>query len=164
MAQEEIVEPKIQNLQPEEKPLGETLKDLFSKPVLPEMTDVHLPLNLNIEAFKGEQLRLTGDTDHGLYMLLKVSSIDGQHEARRAGYRHQPVALSMPRVMPRCVTTGRWILPWNSALNIDPLKGEKVKVKVGGGATRQADVGGESLRPGGHGSARANPAGSRTAT
>jgi translocation and assembly module TamB len=27
------------------------------------MTDVHLPLNLNIEEFRGEQLRLTGDTD-----------------------------------------------------------------------------------------------------
>jgi translocation and assembly module TamB len=46
--------------------------------VLPEMTDVHLPLNLNIEEFKGEQLRLTGDTDMTVYnMLLKVSSIDG---------------------------------------------------------------------------------------
>ncbi len=78
VAQEEIVEPKIQNPQPEEKPLGETLKDLFSKPVLPEMTDVHLPLNLNIEEFKGEQLRLTGDTDLTVFnMLLKVSSIDG---------------------------------------------------------------------------------------
>ncbi|WP_150185645.1 hypothetical protein, partial [Enterobacter bugandensis] len=44
----------------------------------PEMTDVHLPLNLNIEEFKGEQLRLTGDTDLTVFnMLLKVSSIDG---------------------------------------------------------------------------------------
>lgn len=77
-AQEEVVEPKIENPQPEEKPLGETLKDLFSRPVLPEMTDVHLPLNLNIEEFKGEQLRVTGDTDITVStMLLKVSSIDG---------------------------------------------------------------------------------------
>lgn len=78
VAQEEVVEPKIENPQPEEKPLGETLKDLFSRPVLPEMTDVHLPLNLNIEEFKGEQLRVTGDTDITVRtMLLKVSSIDG---------------------------------------------------------------------------------------
>lgn len=42
------------------------------------MTDVHLPLNLNIEEFRGEQLRVTGDTDLTVYnMLLKVSSIDG---------------------------------------------------------------------------------------
>ncbi len=59
VAQEEVVEPKIEKPQPDEKPLGETLKDLFAKPVMPEMTDVHLPLNLNIESFRGEQLRIT---------------------------------------------------------------------------------------------------------
>ncbi len=65
MAQEEVKNPKIEKPQPDEKPLGETLKDLFRKPVMPppEMTDVHLPLNLNIESFRGEQLRITGDTD-----------------------------------------------------------------------------------------------------
>lgn len=78
VAQEEVVEPKIEKPQPDEKPLGETLKDLFAKPVMPEMTDVHLPLNLNIESFRGEQLRITGDTDLTVRtMLLKVSSIDG---------------------------------------------------------------------------------------
>lgn len=78
VAQEEVVELKIQHPQPDEKPLGETLKDLFSKPVLPEMTDVHLPLNLNIEEIRGEQLRVTGDTDLTVHnMLPKVSSIDG---------------------------------------------------------------------------------------
>ncbi len=42
------------------------------------MTDVHLPLNLNILEFKGEQIRVTGDTDITVRtMLLKVSSIDG---------------------------------------------------------------------------------------
>ncbi len=79
VAQEQVVEPKIDNPQPQEKPLGETMTDLFSQPVLPAMTDVHLPLNLNIQAFRGEQLRLTGDTDITVYnLLLKVSSIDGQ--------------------------------------------------------------------------------------
>jgi translocation and assembly module TamB len=131
VAQEEIVEPKIQNPQPEEKPLGETLKDLFSKPVLPEMTDVHLPLNLNIEEFKGEQLRLTGDTDLTVYnMLLKVSSIDGNMKLD---------ALDIDTNQGSVNASGNALLRdnWpvditlNSALNIDPLKGEKVKVKVG---------------------------------
>ena len=58
VAQEQVVEPKIDNPQPQEKPLGETMTELFSKPVLPEMADVHLPLNLNIESFSGEQLRI----------------------------------------------------------------------------------------------------------
>ncbi|MCP0723184.1 hypothetical protein KU617_23760, partial [Salmonella enterica subsp. enterica serovar Montevideo] len=46
--------------QPDEKPLGETLKDLFAKPVMPEMTDVHLPLNLNIESFRGDTTPFNG--------------------------------------------------------------------------------------------------------
>ncbi len=64
VAQEEVVEPKIEVPQPDEKPLGETLKDLFAKPVMPEMTDVHLPLNsLNIESF----LRKRAATHHRRY-------------------------------------------------------------------------------------------------
>ncbi len=42
---------------------------------MPEMTDVHLPLNLNIQSFRGS--RITSDT-HRLTvraMLLKVSGI-----------------------------------------------------------------------------------------
>ncbi|MGQ8558100.1 autotransporter assembly complex protein TamB [Enterobacter hormaechei] len=139
--QEEIVEPKIQNPQPEEKPLGETLKDLFSKPVLPEMTDVHLPLNLNIEEFKGEQLRLTGDTDLTVFnMLLKVSSIDGNMKLD---------ALDIDTNQGSVNASGNALLRdnWpvditlNSALNIDPLKGEKVKVKVGGALREKLEFG-----------------------
>ncbi|WP_032987209.1 hypothetical protein, partial [Cronobacter malonaticus] len=78
VAQEEVIEPKVNNPQPQEKPLGETLRELFSKPVLPEMADVHLPLNLTVENFHGEQLRLTGDTDITVSnLLLKISSVDG---------------------------------------------------------------------------------------
>ncbi|KGB02173.1 hypothetical protein DR73_3558 [Enterobacteriaceae bacterium ATCC 29904] len=141
VAQEEIVDPKIQKPQPEEKPLGETLKDLFSKPVLPEMTDVHLPLNLNIEEFKGEQLRLTGDTDLTVFnMLLKVSSIDGNMKLD---------ALDIDTNQGSVNATGNALLRdnWpvnitlNSALNIDPLKGEKVKLKVGGALRDQLEFG-----------------------
>ncbi len=58
--------------------LANAKKIWFAKPVMPEMTDVHLPLNLNIESFRGEQLRITGDTDSTVRtMLLKVSSNDG---------------------------------------------------------------------------------------
>ena len=123
------------------KPLGETLKDLFSKPVLPEMTDVHLPLNLNIEEFKGEQLRLTGDTDLTVYnMLLKVSSIDGNMKLD---------ALDIDSSQGSVNASGNALLRdnWpvditlNSALNIDPLKGEKVKVKVGGALREKLEFG-----------------------
>ncbi|NUL38389.1 autotransporter assembly complex protein TamB [Kosakonia sacchari] len=141
VAQKEVVEPKIQNPQPQEKPLGETMKALFEKPLLPEMTDVHLPLNLNIEAFRGEQLRLTGDTDILVRsLLLKVSSIDGQMKLD---------ALDVDSNQGQVRATGSAQLrdSWpvditlNSTLNIDPLKGEKVKLKVGGEMRKQLDVG-----------------------
>lgn len=141
VAKEEVVEPKIQNPQPNEKPLGETLKDLFSRPVLPEMTDVHLPLNLNIEEFRGEQLRITGDTDLTVHtMLLKVSSIDGNMKLD---------ALDIDSSQGSVNATGSaqlsdtWPVDFtlNSTLNIDPLKGEKVKLKVGGALREQLELG-----------------------
>ncbi|SEK47808.1 autotransporter secretion inner membrane protein TamB [Kosakonia sacchari] len=141
VAQKEVVEPKIQKPQPQEKPLGETLKALFDKPLLPEMTDVHLPLNLNIEEFRGEQLRLTGDTDLLVSsLLLKVSSIDGQMKLD---------ALDIDSSQGTVNATGsaqlrdNWPvdITLNSTLNIDPLKGEKVKLKVGGEMRKQLEVG-----------------------
>jgi translocation and assembly module TamB len=132
VAQEEVVEPKIQNPKPEELPLGETLKQLFEKPVLPEMTDVHLPLNLNIQEFRGSQLHLTGDTDLLVSsLLLKVSSIDGSLKLD---------ALDVDSSQGLVNATGsaelrdKWPvdLTLNTTLNIDPIKGEKVKMKVGG--------------------------------
>ncbi|KZR03151.1 translocation and assembly module TamB [Klebsiella aerogenes] len=141
VAQEQVVEPKIDHPKPEEKPLGETMKDLFSQPVLPEMVDVHLPLNLNIQEFRGEQLRLTGDTDMTVYnLLLKVSSIDGQMKLD---------ALDVDSDQGKVTASGTAQLQDNwpvditldSTLNIDPLKGEKVKLKVGGELRKKLQVG-----------------------
>lgn len=140
-AQEEVVEPKIENPQPEEKPLGETLKDLFSRPVLPEMTDVHLPLNLNIEEFKGEQLRVTGDTDITVStMLLKVSSIDGNTKL-------DALDIDSSQGIVNASGTAQLSDNWpvditlNSTLNVEPLKGEKVKLKVGGALRERLEIG-----------------------
>ncbi|VDR30235.1 Uncharacterised protein [Raoultella terrigena] len=141
VAQEQIVEPKIEDPQPQEKPLGETMKALFEKPVLPEMADVHLPLNLNIEEFRGEQLRITGDTDMTIYsLLLKVSSIDGQMTLD---------TLDVDSDQGKVTASGSAQLQdsWpvditlNGALNIDPLKGEKVQLKVGGEMRKKLTVG-----------------------
>ncbi|EPQ5779129.1 autotransporter assembly complex protein TamB [Citrobacter koseri] len=141
VAQEEVVEPKIDHPQPDEKPLGETLKDLFSKPVLPEMADVHLPLNLNIEEFKGEQLRVTGDTDLTVRnMLLKVSSIDGNMKLDALDIDANQGTVNATGT---AQLTNSWPvdITLNSKLNIDPLKGEKVKLKVGGALREQLEIG-----------------------
>lgn len=141
VAQKEVVEPKIDNPQPQEKPLGETMKDLFSKPVLPEMADVHLPLNLNIESFSGEQLRITGDTDLTVYkMLLKVSSIDGNMKL-------DTLDIDSSQGTVNATGTAQLTNDWpvditlNSTLNIDPLKGEKIKLKLGGDVRKQLELG-----------------------
>ena len=141
VAQEEVLDPKVHNPKPEEKPLGETLKALFEKPLLPEMQDVHLPLNLNIEAFRGEQLRLTGDTDILVRsLLLKVSSIDGQMKLdafdidSNQGQVNATGTAQLRDSWPVDITL-------NSTLNVDPLKGEKVKLKVGGELRKQLELG-----------------------
>ena len=141
VAQKEVVEPKIDNPQPQEKPLGETMTELFSRPVLPEMADVHLPLNLNVESFSGEQLRITGDTDLTVYkMLLKVSSIDGNMKL-------DALDVDSSQGTVNASGTATLINDWpvditlNSTLNMDPLKGEKVKLKVGGEVRKQLEVG-----------------------
>ena len=141
VAQKEVVEPKIDNPQPQEKPLGETMTELFSRPVLPEMADVHLPLNLNVESFSGEQLRITGDTDLTVYkMLLKVSSIDGNMKL-------DALDVDSSQGTVNASGTAALINDWpvditlNSTLNMDPLKGEKVKLKVGGEVRKQLEVG-----------------------
>ncbi|WP_421550453.1 autotransporter assembly complex protein TamB [Kluyvera intermedia] len=141
VAQKEVVEPKINNPQPQEKPLGETLTELFSKPVLPEMTDVHLPLNLNIQSFSGEQLRITGDTDLTVYkMLLKVSSIDGNMKL-------DTLDIDSSQGTVNASGTAQLMNDWpvdmtlNSTLNIDPLKGEKIKLKIAGDVRKLLEVG-----------------------
>ncbi|WP_142502865.1 translocation/assembly module TamB domain-containing protein [Klebsiella sp. 2680] len=141
VAQEQVVEPKIANPQPEEKPIGEMMKDLFSKPVLLEMADVHLPLNLNIQAFRGEQLRLTGDTDMTIYtLLLKVSSTDGQMKLDALDVDSDQGNV---KASGRAQLQGNWPvdITLNSTLNIDPLKGEKVQLNVGGEVRKKLTVG-----------------------
>ncbi|PXW59590.1 autotransporter secretion inner membrane protein TamB [Grimontella sp. AG753] len=141
VAQEQVVEPKVENPKPDELPLGESLKQLFAKPLLPQMTDVHLPLNLNIEEFRGEQLRLTGDTDITVSnMLLKVSSIDGNMELDAFDIDSNQGTLNATGT---ATLRDNWPvdITLNSTLNVDPMKGEKVKLKVGGEVRKQLEFG-----------------------
>ncbi|WP_354692139.1 autotransporter assembly complex protein TamB [Phytobacter sp. RSE-02] len=141
VAQEQVVEPKVENPKPDELPLGESLKQLFAKPLLPQMTDVHLPLNLNIEEFRGEQLRLTGDTDITVSnMLLKVSSINGNMKLDAFDIDSNQGTLNATGT---ATLRDNWPvdITLNSTLNVDPMKGEKVKLKVGGEVRKQLEFG-----------------------
>lgn len=141
VAQEQVVEPKIEKPDPNEPPLGDTLREMFSKPLLPEMTDVHLPVNLNIEEFRGERLRLTGDTDVMVNsLLLKVSSSDGQMSLDTLDIdsdKGQVAASGSAQLRDNWPVD----MTLNSSLNFEPLKGEKVKMKIGGALREQLELG-----------------------
>lgn len=63
----------------EEKSIGETLKELFAKPLLAELPEVILPVDLNVEGINGSNLQLTGATDVVINSLNLTLSNDGQN-------------------------------------------------------------------------------------
>lgn len=117
---------------PAEPPLAETLQALFSKPLLPELPEVHLPLDITVEKISGEQLRLTGDNDVLIASLLLQLSTQDQHIQLDSFEVKSPQGSFS--ATGQATLTGSWPLAMtvNSALNIDPLKGEKVKLNLSG--------------------------------
>lgn len=62
----------------EAKSIGETLKELFAKPLLAELPEVILPVDLNIEGINSSNLQLTGATEAVINNLHLSMSNDGQ--------------------------------------------------------------------------------------
>lgn len=141
VAQEQVIEPKVNKPEPGEAPLGETLKRLFAKPLLPEMEDVALPLNLNVTDFQAHSLRLTGDIDLQVNrVLLKVTSQQGQTRIDTLDIDSSQGTLNATGC---AALKDDWPvdLTLNGTLNIDPLKGERFKIKVGGALRSQLELG-----------------------
>ncbi|HFI5307210.1 TPA: translocation/assembly module TamB domain-containing protein [Serratia liquefaciens] len=125
---------------PEEKPLGETLKELFAKPLLPDLPEIRLPLDITVKEISGEQLRLTGDTEVLITSLLLQASTQDQHiKLDNLDVKSPQGTLS---AQGQATLTGSWPVEMvaNSTLNIEPLKGEKVKLNVGGGLREELKV------------------------
>ncbi|ENG6109071.1 translocation/assembly module TamB [Serratia liquefaciens] len=125
---------------PEEKPLGETLKELFAKPLLPDLPEIRLPLDITVKEIRGEQLRLTGDTEVLITSLLLQASTQDQHiKLDNFDVKSPQGTLS---AQGQATLTGSWPVEMvaNSTLNIEPLKGEKVKLNVGGGLREELKV------------------------
>lgn len=126
---------------PPEKPLGETLQELFAKPLLPELPDFRLPLDLNIEQLTAENLRLTGDTDVLITRFaLKASSQNQIVKLEQLQVRSPQGSLDG---VGQATLENNWPVDMtlNTALNVDPIKGEKIKLKVGGGLRDKLDLG-----------------------
>ncbi len=125
---------------PEEKPLGETLKELFAKPLLPDLPEIRLPLDITVKEVSGEQLRLTGDTEVLITSLLLQASTQDQHiKLDNFDVKSPQGTLS---AQGQATLTGSWPVEMvaNSTLNIEPLKGEKVKLNVVGGLREELKV------------------------
>ncbi len=106
-------------------PLGESLKALFAKPLLPALPDFRLPLDLQIEEISGQQLRLTGDNEVLISsLLLQASTQDQRITLDTLEIKSPQGGLS---AQGQATLADKWPLDLvvNSALNIDSLKGEK---------------------------------------
>ncbi|MBJ2067357.1 autotransporter assembly complex protein TamB [Serratia odorifera] len=122
---------------PEETPLGETLKALFAKPLLPDLPEVRLPLDITVKEIRGEQLRLTGDTDVLITsLLLQASTLDHHLQLDKFDVKSPQGTLFAHG---QATLKDQWPVEMvaNGTLNVEPLKGEKVKLNVSG-ALREA--------------------------
>lgn len=123
-----------------ELPLGERLKALFAEPLLPELPDFRLPLDLQINAISGQQLRLTGDTDVLISSLLLQASTQDQRITLDTLEIKSPQGGLSAQGEATLNETWPLSLVVNSTLNVEPLKGEKVKLTVGGALREQLKV------------------------
>lgn len=141
VANEQVVQPKVQQPQLQEKPLGETLKAMFGQPLLPNLPDFRLPLDIDVQEIVGEQLRITGDTDLAVNrLLLKAKTQDRLLQL-------QTLDIDSPQGQLKANGQARLADNWpvdfnlNGALNVDPLKGEKIKMTLGGAMRQQLQLG-----------------------
>ncbi|MFC3396559.1 autotransporter assembly complex protein TamB [Brenneria rubrifaciens] len=126
--------------EPPAQPLGERLTELFSKPLLPDLPQFTLPLDLTISEIHGEQLRLTGDQDILISDLMIQAATKNQH------LRVDRLVVQSPlgglNVRGEATLSENWpiTLSANGVLNVDPLKGEKLRLTVDGGLREKLNV------------------------
>jgi len=116
-----------------EPPLGETLKALFSKPLLPDLQEIRLPLDITLKEISGEHLRLVGDTNVLIaHLLLQASTKDQHIQLDNFDVELLQGTLS---AQGQVTLTDDWPINMvaKSTLNIEPLKGEKITLNLAGG-------------------------------
>lgn len=129
---DEVVEPKVQQPHPAEKPLGETLQAMFAQPLLPAMPDFRLPLDIEVQQILGEQLRITGDTDISVSrLLLKARTADRQMQLSTLEVDSN---LGNLKGSGQATLADNWPVDFslNGTVNTDPIKGEKLALKLNG--------------------------------
>ncbi|MCR3755674.1 MAG: translocation and assembly module subunit TamB [Sodalis sp. Psp] len=111
--------------------LVETLSKLLAQPLLPPLPSLTLPLNLALLELEGEDLCLSGDINLVITYLCMQVSIHNQHVETQLninspqGLFHAFGSAKLSGQRPVSMTV-------NTTLNIDPLKGEKIKFTIDG--------------------------------
>ncbi|CDG16150.1 autotransporter assembly complex protein TamB [Xenorhabdus doucetiae] len=129
-----------------QKSLGETLKALFAKPLLAELPDIPIPLDITLEGIHGRQLRLTGDTDIKINDLRLQASNHGQAvEIKMLGLQAAEGSLA---IQGTAKLSEQW--PINVAIkgkvdnlnsvNLDGLKGQQVDLTLKGALLQQLNL------------------------
>lgn len=116
-----------------EMPLGETLKLLFAKPLLPDLPEICLPLDITIKEINGKHLRLISDTNVLItHLLLQASSKNQRIQLDNFDVELPQGTLS---IQGQVTLTGDLPINMvaNSTLNISPLKGEQITLNLDGG-------------------------------
>ncbi|MGG6137609.1 autotransporter assembly complex protein TamB [Pantoea allii] len=132
VAKEQVVQPKIQQPQPDEKPLGETLQALFAKPLLPALPDFQLPLDIDVQEILGEQLRITGDTDISVSRLrVKAKTLDRHMQLQTLEVDSNLGKLNGGG---QATLADNWPVDFalNGEVNVNPVKGEKLSLTLKG--------------------------------
>ena len=133
VASEQVVQPKVQDPHPDEKPLGETLQAMFAEPLLPDLPRFTLPLDVDVQQILGEQLRITGDTDIAVTrLLLKAKTENSQLQLQTLDIDSPQGQLN---AQGQATLSDNWPVSFTlySTLNVDPVKGEKIKMTLDGG-------------------------------
>ncbi len=121
-------------------PMAESLKALFADPLLPNLPDIPMPLNVQLQELRGADLRLTGDTDITVKsILMQGRTLDRDLTLDRLSINAVQGMLSASG---KARLDGQWPLELtvNSQLNVDPVKGERIKLRISGGLRDRLDA------------------------
>ncbi|MEQ2024190.1 translocation/assembly module TamB domain-containing protein [Xenorhabdus szentirmaii] len=129
-----------------EQSLGESLKALFAKPLLSELPNVPIPLDITVESIHGHNLRLTGDTGITVNDFLLQAQTQGQQVDVKA------LNVQTPEGLLAIQGTAKLAQQWPVKLaikgniddlnnvHLDELKGQQIDLTLTGALLQQLDL------------------------
>ncbi|KAA8997717.1 translocation/assembly module TamB [Affinibrenneria salicis] len=120
--------------------LGDTLQDLFSRPLLPALPDFRLPLDISIPDFEARQMTLSGGQEG------QISILQLQASSQAQALTLDKLVVQSPQgslyASGHALLSDNWpvSLQANGALNVEPVRGEKLKLTLDGGLRERLNL------------------------